>query len=47
MRNLIKKFQEVFFEELDKKPAWGTKHIKTLFIHTLNNVLLGNIKEDK
>lgn len=45
MRELIKRFREEFFKELDSKPSWGKDQIKALFIHTLNNVLLGNINE--
>ena len=46
MRKLIAKFRDEFFKQLDAKPSWGKDSIKELFILTLNNVLLGNMKEE-
>ena len=47
MKNILLKFKEEFFYQLDKKPSWGAKAIKNLFIITLNNVLLNNTEFDK
>jgi len=40
-KELIHKFQEELFKQLDSKPSWGKDQVKELFIITLNNVLLG------
>lgn len=40
-------FREAFFAAIDSKPSWGRDQIKELFLITLNNVLLGRIKDEE
>lgn len=47
MKEILLKLRLELFFQLDKKPSWGTKELKDLFILTMNNVLLDHTEFDK
>jgi len=40
MKEILSKFKEEFFKELEMKPSWGKEQIKELYIITLNKILI-------
>ncbi len=41
---MLTHFRKEFEHQIDKKPSWGQKEVKELFIITMNNVLLENME---